>query len=243
MTAPQMMAPNPQCYWGYPGQEAWGTMETPQKAYDCQFMPMETPPDAMKMPGAGHMMQMAMYEEAAMKDYSFMVPAESDMLPHRLFDSSPEKSEQGATLENENNSDTTTLESGDGSGSSPAEKGCLAPSSPRVRPRSEDSLMPLMSPPPHFMGTPIPTTPKRLFHVPETPSPDRMHCSWMQPNAMANMPYHLPAPHGGMGGLPWTYDAHGLDQTLPEFLQMSGMMSGMPCGLPEGQTFGELQQI
>merc|ERR1719478_2124110 len=85
------------------------SMETPQKVFDCQFMPMETPPDKSLMPG--HMMQMPIYDEAVMKaDYSFMgMPLESDMLPHRLFDSSPEKSDQGVSAENNSsNSESTT---------------------------------------------------------------------------------------------------------------------------------------
>jgi len=231
MMPPQMMAPAPDCYW-YPGAEAWGQMETPQKGYDMnQFMSMETPPDNKPMMPA-HMMHMQMYDEATMKaDYSFMpgysMPVESDMLPHRLFDSSPEKSDQGQMLENNSNSDTTTT------GDSPDNK--EAPASPRVRPRGEDSLMPLMSPPAKFLGTPfasdllgtpIPTTPKRQYHVPETPSPDRMHCSWMQPN----MPYAHPVLQGG---LPWNYGAmpQQPDLVSPDFLQM------MSCVHQEGQVF------
>lgn len=223
MMPPQMMAPAPDCYW-YPGAEAWGNMETPQKGYDCQFMSMETPPDNKPMMPA-HMMHMQMYDEATMKaDYSFFpMPVESDMLPHRLFDSSPEKSDQGQMLENNSNSDTTTT------GDSPDNK--EAPASPRVRPRGEDSLMPLMSPPPKFLGhssdllgTPIPTTPKRQYHVPETPSPDRMHCSWMQPT----MPYAHPVLQGG---LPWNYGAQQQDLVSPDFLQMMSIVH------QEGQVF------
>jgi len=218
MMTSQMMAPAPDCYW-YPGPEAWGNMETPQKAFDCQFMPMETP-DKTMMPG--HMMQMPMYDEAAMKaDYSFMnMPVESDMLPHRLFDSSPEKSEQSLMLENNSsNSETTGLESGDSS-NSPAVR--LAPASPRTRTFDADSLMPLMSPSPRFLGTPMPATPKRQCYVPETPSPERMHYSWLQPT----MPYAMTAAH------PWHYGAQAQDPV--EFMQM------MSCVPHEGQNFGDL---
>jgi len=232
MMSPQMMAPAPDCYW-YQGPEAWGNMETPPKAFDCQFMPMETP-DKTMMPG--HMMQMPMYDEAAMKaDYSFMnMPVESDMLPHRLFDSSPDKSEQSLVLENNSsNSETTGLESGD-SGNSPAAR--VAPASPRTRPFSADSLMPLMSPPPRFLrtpipstpsallGTPIPSTPKRQCYVPETPSPERMHYSWLP----QTMPYAMTAAH------PWHYGVQAPAQVIPEFMQL------MSCVPHEGQNFGAL---
>jgi hypothetical protein len=244
MPAMQMQPTTDYCW--YPSMEAaWGNIDTPQKnpmmGMDCQFMPMETPPDAfMKQMMPGNAMFQQMCDESALKaegyDLGMPMGLESAMLPHRLFDSPPEKSEQGLQHEsNSSNGDSpTTGESGD----SPQSRDLVAPMSPRARVPNEDSLGPLMSPSPGSfiraddkwaLATPTPTTPKRPCYVPETPSPDRMHCSWMQPA----MPYGQPAPQ--IGGMPWTYGApvQAHEQVFQDFLQMMPMHH-------EGQAFGDV---
>lgn len=213
----------------YPGAEAaWGMVETPQKLntmgmLDMQFMTMETPPDKPMMPG--HTMSQQFYDENGMLkvDDSYLgMPVESCMLPHRLFESSPEKSDHGAILDfASSTSEATALDNCD-TLSSPER---IAPESPRCRREKQDELGPLMSPQPglspHYRGlaTPTPATPKRACYVPETPSPDRMHCSWMHPTMP---PYVQPTP---LGGLPWHYGAQATDQVMPEFLHMMSSMT------------------
>jgi hypothetical protein len=219
-----------QCQYWYQAPEAWGSMETPQKMMgiaDVHFMQMETPADKPLMPGHNVCIN---NEDGTLKvddSYSTM-PMESYMLPHRLFDSSPEKSDHFQDqLDGISpvGSDSTTVEG--------SIEGVKAPESPRSR-SQEDSVMPLMSPPLRCFGSPTPTTPKRQCYVPETPSPDRMHCSWMQqPPAL---PYAQAAPLAGLphcfygqalGGLP-----QGQEQVIAEFLPM------LPCVTPnEGQMF------
>lgn len=219
----QAMMPQMADWQWYQSAEAqWGSMETPQKMGDgMQFMPSMDgiTPDKLGMPGQ-NMCQM--YDDSMLKaDGSYLeMPMEGYMLPHRLFDSSPEKSEQGLMLGDANgsNTETTSLESGE----IPELK---APESPRGQ---KDSLMPLrspnmLSPSARCLASPTPTTPKRQCYVPETPSPDRMHCSWLQ---QPTMPYSQPATFGGIPMNPMGYygqQAH--EQVIPEFLQM---MSGMP---------------
>merc|ERR1719456_24998 len=96
---------------------------------DMQFMPMETPPDKPMMPGHT-MCQQQVFDESMLKveDSYLGMPVESYMLPHRLFDSSPEKSEQGQhMLESRSSNSETTLESGDSAQSPEAQ----VPQSPR----------------------------------------------------------------------------------------------------------------
>lgn len=249
MPLQSMTMPSPEWQW-YQGPEAWGNMETPQKMMglaDMQFMQMETPAEKPMMPGHN----MCQADESQLKvPESYMmppeaictqmetVPLESYVLPHRLFDS-PEKasSEQGQTtpLREEHHCQrrarseerrSTVLESGE------------APESPRSRTQPQDSIGPLMSPTVRCLASPTPTTPKRQCYVPETPSPERMHCSWLQ-QAPA-LPYAQPMP---TAGLPCYYGAHAMgglvphEQVMPDFLQMNVM----PCLAPhEGQIFGDM---
>jgi len=237
---------------------------------DPQFMmTMETPPDKPMMPG--HSMTSQMYDQNGMlKDMQFTAmetPTEPTsfqqmyndsmlknpmeygldsmgmsmdyaLLPNRLFDSSPEKSEHI------NESHSSTIEHSDlGTARSPDQ----VPESPRSRPRTlADSLLMLKSPcmaspSMRMFSSPMPATPKRLFDVPETPSPDRMHWSAMQPHAL---PYGQLAPHpASLSGLPWGCPLYGPqvhEQVIPEFLQMQQMMPMMAHN--ELQPFGELAQ-
>jgi len=196
---------------------------------DVQYMQMETPADKPMMPG--HAMCQQMYDESVLKaDDPYMgIPMETFMLPHRLFESTPEKGEQGNMLESSSN-ETPTMESGDDNSPDSGAQGSI-PESPRSRTQPQDSIMPLMSPSVRCLASPTPTTPKRQCYVPETPSPDRMHCSWLQ---QPTLPYTQPAP---LGGVPCYYGAQAHDQVIPEFLQM------MPCmAHHEGQHFGDLAQ-
>lgn len=233
----QPMMPQVADWQWYQSPEApWGSMETPQKMADMQqFMSMEgITPDKLEMPGY------QMYDQSMMKaDGSYLeMPMEGYMLPHRLFDSSPEKSEP-LGLES-SNSETTTLESGE----SP-ERDVKAPVSPRATsapPR--DSLMPLRSPSafkPHMLSpnarclaSPTPKTPQRQCYMPETPSPDRMHNSWLQ---QPTLPYGQPATFGGIPMNPMGY--YGQQAHDSAFLQM---MAGMPsiCSQEGAAHFGEL---
>jgi hypothetical protein len=249
-----MMPPGggPEMYWFQQEAAPWGNMETPQKAsmmgMDMQFMPMETPPnmaDKAMMPG--HNMCQPIYDDCMLKadDYSLGMPMDAAfMLPHRLFDSSPDKSEQGHMLESHS---SNSVESGD------CVEAPQAPASPRPRGETQDGLGPLMSPPAHCLASPTPMTPKRPCYVPETPSPDRMH--WLHQPTLPCGPYGLQQPAGmpgGMplgygltnpapvGGLPCYYGAQAQDQVIPpEFLQMSQMMPSM-IPVHEGAHFGEL---
>lgn len=230
----QSAMPVQEWQWYQGGEAAWGMVETPQKGdimgmVDMPFMALETPPDKPMMPG--HTMSQQIYDENGMLkvDDSYLgMPVESSyMLPHRLFDSSPEKSDQGAILDfASSTSEATALDTGDSLTS--AER--AAPESPRCRREKQDELGPLLSPSvqmsPQYRGlaTPTPATPKRACYVPETPSPDRMHCSWMHPSMP---PYMQPTP---LGGLPWQYGAQATDHVMPEFLHM---MSGVTH---EGQS-------
>jgi len=219
----------------YPGCEAaWGMIETPQKLnsmgmIDMPFMTMETP-DKPMMPGHT-MSQQFVYDENGMLkvDDSYLgMPVESCMLPHRLFDSSPEKCDPGAILDFGSSSSIEATASDNCDTLSSPER--IAPESPRCRREKQDELGPLMSPQPgtpglglsaHYRGlaTPTPATPKRACYVPETPSPDRMHLAWMHPTMP---PFVQPTP---LGGLPWHYGAQATDQVMPEFLHMMSSMT------------------
>jgi len=213
---------------------------------DVQFMAMEAPTDPTSF--------QQMYNDSMLKVPMDQVYGLDGMgmsmdyalLPNRLFDSSPEKSEHM----NESHSSNSELEGGDTTQSADQ-----VPESPRSRPRTlTDSLLMLKSPcmaspsvrfNSALFSSPMPATPKRPFYVPETPSPDRMHWSSMQPHAL---PYGQPAPlqhPASLGGLPWgamggcpLYGAQAHEQVIPEFLQMQQMMPMM--NLNELQPFGEL---
>lgn len=257
MEMPAATMPLPEWNW-YPGVEAaWPMMETPQKnpmmgMCDQMFMTMETPPDAaMKMPQNPAFGQQPFFDEGMLKaeDGFLNMPVES-MLPHRLFDSSPAKSDPNEALDNSEGCDIA----GESSETSANQEGAASmdklevPASPRCRIEKQDSLMPLMSPIPGMaqrglatptqfgLTTPTPATPKRPCYVPETPSPERLHINWPHP---ASMPYMqpplgaLPYSHPlGMGG--WGYGTQATEQAIPEFLQMSQMMPMMPPA--EGQA-------
>jgi hypothetical protein len=226
-----MLAQANECYWFTNTEAPWGSMETPVKSMmgmtDMQYMPMETPPDKPMMPG--HAMCQQVYDESLMKaeeSYGMGMPMETTMIPYRLFDSSPEKLEQeGHAFV----SQSFSPESDD----SPDSAAVQAPESPRCRDQDQDSLMPLMSPSVRVFASPTPATPKRPCFVPETPSPDRMHCSWLQ---QPTMPYGNPAP---LAAMPCYFGAQAHDQVMPppEFMQM------MPGMAPhDGQVFGNLAQ-
>jgi len=213
---------------------------------DVQFMPMETPPNmADKQTMPEHHMCQPIYDGCMLKadDYTLGMPIDATfgmpmdaMLPHRLFDSSPEKSEQGQMLDSHS---SNSIESSDG-------VEAQAPVSPRPRGEPQDGLGPLMSPPVRCLASPTPTTPKRPCYVPETPSPDRMHWLHQQPTmpyglqqaAMpGGMPYGLAMQPAPLGGLPCYYGAQAHDQVMPpEFLPM------VPSMIPvqEAAHFGEL---
>jgi hypothetical protein len=224
------MQPSPDCYW-YPSMEAaWGNIETPQKSsmmgMEFQSMSMETPPDAsMKLMMPDHTSLQQMYDDTALKAdvYDMGAHMESQMLPHRLFDSTPEKSDQGFQYDSNSSNGGFQEHLGERS-ESPPSMDRVAPMSPRPNTFKEDTLGPLKSPSARFLATPIADTPKRQCYVSETPSPDRMHCSWMQPA----MPYAHPAL---LGGLAWNYGSQAHDEVVPEFLPM------MPCVHHESQAF------
>jgi len=243
-----MQAVMPPDWQWYQSPEAWGSMETPQKLMamgDMQSMPMETPPDGpLKQFMPGHPMFPQGCDEATLKAMAMEMHMESLMLPHRLFDSSPEKSErfdsvtQSHSLDS-SNSESTTLK-------------CAAHAlqSPRSRaPEDQDSMLPLMSPKTlmspkmrHCMASPVPTTPKRPCYVPETPSPDRMHYMTHQSHALS---YAQPAPYTHPGGLAGYYGGMAMgglglqahDQVIPEFLQMM-----QPCIGHEAHLFADMTQ-
>merc|ERR1719473_1155246 len=199
----------------------------------------------------GHAVDQQIYDEQALKmqvvdDYTMAMPMDGYMLPHRLFDSSPEKSDQGQPLEGPSSNEEFTLEC-----DSSLQPEAQVPESPRDRPRPvqpEDRLTPLVSASPavHILCSPTPATPKRPCYVPETPSPDRMHCSyqftnknWLQQPPLPCPGYGLgnPAALPAMGGLPCYY-GQAPDQVFPEFNPM------MPCMPPsEGAHFGDLQAL
>lgn len=238
MEIPMQQMPMADWQWYQGDQASWGMIETPQKTnmmgmVDMQFMPMETPPDKPMMPG--HAMCQQVYDENGMmkvEDSYLGMPMEFAMLPHRLFDSSPEKSDEGILdLHSGGDSEATAALENGNSTTCPEQS---VPESPRSRPEKQDSLMPLMSPQPKMsppargLATPTPATPKRPCYVPETPSPDRMHCSWTHPAAtMQPMSYVQPATLGPMA---WNYGAQATEQVLPEFLHI------MNCMAHEGQT-------
>lgn len=235
--------------WQYGGEAVWGMVETPQKnMFDMQFMPMETPPDASQKMSmmSGQAMCQPLYDENGMMkvdDPYLGMPVESymHMIPNRLFEMTPEKSDPSALLEIEGT--TAAVESGDSPSSAGPER--AEPASPRCRPQEdEDSVMPLMSPQPQMsplslrgLTTPTPATPKRPCYVPDTPSPDRNHyTNSNNPWAHATMPYMQPTPgitNNLLGGMPWHYGLQATDQVMPEFLHM--MQSTMPCMAHEGQ--------
>jgi len=256
-----MMPPGPEMYW-FQQEAPWGNMETPQKASmmgmdgNVHFMPMETPPnmaDKQMMPVQN--MCQPIYDECMLKadDYSLGMPMDASyMLPHRLFETTPTKSDEGPMLETH-----SSHSSGDG-------VEAQAPASPRprlLRARSQDARTPkpVSS---HLMCSPTPTTPKRQCYVPETPSPDRMH--WLHqpttgcgpltmpiPGLQQPMPYGLPQPAmpygltqpAPLGGLPCYYGAQAQDQVMPpEFLQMSQMMPTM-MPVHEGAQLGGIHNF
>jgi hypothetical protein len=246
----QSMMPSPEWHW-YQSPEAWGNMETPQKMMgmaDMQFMQMETPAEKPMMPG--HNMCQADNSQLKVPESYIMPPEavctqmepiamESYLLPHRLFHS-PEKasSEQVETPQLRENQIEVELRRCRSEERPRARDNGEALESPRSRVLDLDSIGPLMSPIVRCLASPTPTTPKRQCYVPETPSPDRMHCSWLQ-QAPPN-PYAQPMP---TAGLPWHYGTHAMgglvphEQVMPEFLQMNGM----PCLAPhEGQMFGDM---
>lgn len=223
---------------------------------ELQFMAMETPTDPtsfqqmyndsmLKVPMLGAPLGYGLDGMGMTMDY--------DLLPNRLFDSSPEKSDHM----NESHSSNSEVEGGE-----TTQTADQVPGSPRSRPRTlTDSLLLLKSPcmaSPNMrmFSSPMPATPKRPFYVPETPSPDRMHWSSMQSHAL---PYGQPAPNpnpAAFSGLPWgcplgggpmglPYGAQAHEQVIPEFLQMpfNGSQQIMPMmAHNELQPFGELGQ-
>merc|ERR1719162_1356191 len=101
------------------------------------------------------------------------------MLPHRLFESTPEKTAPGAILDFGDHSSTSDAAAESGDSIRSAEVEATAPETPRSMQEKQDSVFPLMSPqprmsPPTTLGltTPTPATPKRQCYVPETPSPE-----------------------------------------------------------------------
>jgi hypothetical protein len=232
-------------------------------------MTIETPPEKPSMPGHSMPSQMmpgydlkdpqlmpamglptdpnsfqAMFTDGMMKvEYGLdgmAMPMDYPLLPNRLFD---DKSEPL----NESHSSNSEAEGGDTT-QGPEQ----VPESPRSRPRTLSEMntlshlkSPCMASPsvrfnPALFSSPMPATPKRPFYVAETPSPDRMHWSSMQPHAL---PYGQPAPlqhPAALTGLPWgcpLYGAQAHEQVIPEFLQMQPMMPMM--NLNELQPFGE----
>jgi hypothetical protein len=171
---------------------------------DMNFMamePLETP-DKQLMASHG-LVQYAGFDNIykACDDYMAM-PSESSMIPHRLFDSSPEKSDRGLLEVRSTHSESTTVESTE-SLLSPCKVD--APLSPG-RQSKQHEMMP-------FFRSPVPSTPKRLNFVPETPSPDRMHCSWMHPGL------HFSQAAYSQTAMPWNLGIQAHDQAIPEFLQ------------------------
>merc|ERR1712187_537880 len=125
--------------------------------------------------------------------YSGML-AETDIIPQRLFDSTLEKCEAEYVFENQSMHDETkALVSDDSTPSSSAEMN--SPMSPRAPSHLAD-MRSLMSPSLRCLESPMLTTPKQKYYVPETPSPDRMHCLWKHPT----MAFSQPAMPWQMGG-------------------------------------------
>jgi hypothetical protein len=149
---------------------------------------------------------------AKMDDAYSIMPVEAEMIPKTLFDSSPEKSDQGKPLDC-SSSHSETTNSGDGS-PGPL-RGVDEPASPRPGSMARAALgllSPGLSPSVHSLASPVPTRRPQCY-VAETPSPDRMHydCSWTQPS----MPFAQPTYSQPL--MPWHV---GPDQVIPEFMQM-----------------------
>jgi hypothetical protein len=169
-----------------------GVMETPDK----QAMVSH---GMLPYPGFDHMYK-------ACDDYMAM-PSESSMIPHRLFDSSPEKSDRGLCEVHSTHSETTTIESTE---SLPSPCKVDAPMSPGRPSKQREMMSPLVN----YLRSPVPSTPKRPNYVPETPSPDRMHCSWIHPTMNFTQAAYSQAP------MPWNLGMQAPhDQSIPEFLQ------------------------
>lgn len=211
------------CFWYQSTEAPWGNMETPEKsAMMFMGMEMETPPDKPLMPVTQPMFGDT-YDLKVPVNETYMMPMDySAVLPHRLFDSSPEKSEQTHR--------EATVEGGE----------CPSQEVPEPQSPRQADIMPLMSPPLHCLASPVPTTPKRQCYVPETPSPDRMHCSWMQ---QPPLPYGNPMPMAGSmaGPMPTMWYSGQVqvhEQVVPEFMPM------MPClAHADGTPFGDVQQM
>jgi hypothetical protein len=194
--------------WSWYEEAQWNT-ETPQKLPEVNYMPLEQPmetPDKHLMACHG-MMQYPSFEASKAFDEHMAMPSEASMIPHRLFDSTPEKCDRGLCEIRSMHSDSTTVESSE---SLPSPHKADAPMSP-ARPSKPHEMM--SSPSGYLQQSPIMSAPRRLNFVPETPSPERMHFSCMHP-AM----HFSEATYEG-GALPWHLGMQGHDQVIPEFLQ------------------------
>jgi hypothetical protein len=172
---------------------------------DAQYAHFEYTPDKLPMPCHGDFNEPQ--DESILKasDTYLNMPVETAMIPERLFDFSPEKSERGHMLES---SSSTTFDSGNSVGSPLSGVGELA--SPRTAKQPHEALSQL-TPGLPCLASPVPT--KRPCYA-ETPSPDRMHCSWMNaPTAYSQPPITQPF-------VPWHLSAPAYDQVIPEFMSM-----------------------
>lgn len=190
----QVMANAPACAWPWYDESVWNNAETPKKMLEMQqqYMLMETP-DKLMMPFHGmDTMQHACFGGLANVDESSVTMGmdmgmDSCIVPHKLFDIAPvpEIPErcQVETLSTQHEEELA--EDGEpmlkSSNDSDGELSPRPASSPAEMLSLRSPSLQLQSPSVSCLASPVPRTPKRQHYVPDTPSPSRMHFSWMHP--------------------------------------------------------------
>jgi hypothetical protein len=223
----QSTASAPLCgAWPWYDESLWNNVETPEKMLEMQqqYMLMETP-DKLMMPFHG--MDAAVHQAcfgnqacfaASSEEHFAPIAMDSCIVPHKLFDVSPaldniEGFEGCQAVEAVSTRVDTEIPETHESGPQ-----TIKESNGELSPRpasSQQELLSLKSPTLRFqspsvgcLASPTPLTPRRQHYVPDTPSPSRMHFSWMQSSA----PWQLSAAAFG------SYQA-----MPPEFLQGQSM--------------------
>merc|ERR1719183_1127992 len=159
MPSSTMVAASPPACVSWPWYDmeaAWACMETPQRPHEIQFMPLETPPEKPLMPSMGLLHQT--YDENFLKVMDMYSQqgqlAESSMIPQRLFDSSPQKSEHEQFVQANIMHTETTGESGEGVSLSNPPVEVDPPASPRTTSQPYE-LASLLSPSLRCLASPV----------------------------------------------------------------------------------------
>jgi hypothetical protein len=224
----QSTASTPLCgAWPWYDESLWNNVETPEKMLEMQqqYMLMDTP-EKLMMPFQGmEEVHQAWFGNLANGEDNFAPMAkDSCIVPRELpFDVAPVLDNMGgfegcqAVEPVSTQVDIVIPETHE------SEPQAIKESNGELSPRpasSQPELLSLKSPTLRFqspsvgcLASPTPQTPKRQHYVPDTPSPSRMHFSWMQPCQMqSSAPWQLSAAAFG------SYQA-----MPPEFLQGQSM--------------------